>query len=562
VIGWCVHDTPSHGADPSTYVTIRGSSGLQRFFRYAMFIYSFYLCYVLSLYPFTECYAQPYFFSYLIPQVPQDYNASSALPCLFIHILCYSLSLYPFTERYAQPYSFSCLTAGYNGLLYEEGGYIDVIIVMDWLAKYHALIVYDEKVVRIPYGDEKGCQVYLAQVTSKKTEDKSEEKRLEDASIVREFLEVFPEDLPRLPPARQVELQIDLVLGGSRVYSKIDLRSGYHQLRVHEEDIPKTAFRTRYDNSEFQVMPFGLTNASALFIDLMNRVCKPYLDRFVIVFIDNILIYSKSRKEHEGHLKLILRLLKKEELYAKFSKWLGAVLMQKDKLIAYASRQLKDHEKNYTTHDLELGAIVFALKMCRHYLYGTKCVVFTDHKSLQHILDQKELDMGQQQWLELLSDYDYSECLIRSQKRSELHQRRSACKCLTCAKVKVEYQKASGFQDTLEKLTRQYLKEVVSRHEVLVLIIFDRDGKFTSYFWKSLNKELGTRLDMSTAYHPQTDGQSERTIQTLKDMLHTCVLDFGKGWDRHLPLVEFFYRNSYHTNIKAAPFEALYGRKC
>ncbi|GKB76760.1 putative reverse transcriptase domain-containing protein, partial [Tanacetum coccineum] len=316
-------------------------------------------------------------------------------------------------------------------------------------------------------------------------------------------------------------------LQGSRVYSKIDLRSGYHQLRVHEEDIPKTAFRTRYGHYEFQVMPFGLTNAPTVFMDLMNRVCKPYLDRFVIVFIDDILIYSKSRKEHEGHLKLILKLLKEEELYAKFSKcefWLskvqflghvidsegihvdpakiesikdwaspktpteirqflglagyyrrfiegfskiarpmtkltqksvkfdwgekaeaafqllkqklcsapilalpegsenfvvycdashkglGAVLMQREKVIAYASRQLKVHEKNYTTHDLELGAVVFALKMWRHYLYGTKCVVFTDHKSLQHILDQKELNMRQRRWLELLSDYD---CEIR-----------------------------------------------------------------------------------------------------------------------------------------------------
>ncbi|GJV97575.1 putative reverse transcriptase domain-containing protein, partial [Tanacetum coccineum] len=117
-------------------------------------------------------------------------------------------------------------------------------------------------------------------------------------------------------------------LQGSRVYSKIDLRSGYHQLRVREEDIPKTAFRTCYGHHEFQVMPFGLTNAPAVFIDLMNQVCKPYLDRFVIVFIDDILIYSKSRKEHEGHLKLILKLLKEEELYAKFSKcefWLSKV---------------------------------------------------------------------------------------------------------------------------------------------------------------------------------------------------------------------------------------------
>ncbi|GKE81974.1 putative reverse transcriptase domain-containing protein [Tanacetum coccineum] len=116
--------------------------------------------------------------------------------------------------------------------------------------------------------------------------------------------------------------------------------------------------------------------------------------------------------------------------------------------------------------------------------------------------------------------------------------------------------------DTLEKLTRRYLKEVVSKHGVSVSIISDHDGKFTSHFWKSLNKALGTRLDMSITYHLETDGQSERTIQILEDMLRACVLDFGKGWDRHLPLVELSYNNSYHTIIKAAPFEALYGRKC
>ncbi|GJS79276.1 putative reverse transcriptase domain-containing protein [Tanacetum coccineum] len=457
----------------------------------------------------------------------------------------------------------------------------------------------------------KGCQVFLAQISAKKEEDKSEGKHIKDVPIVRDFPDVFPEDLPGLPLARPMEFQIDLIPGaapvarapyrlapsemkelseqlqelsnkgfirpssspwgapvlffkkndgsfrmcidyrelnkltvknryplsriddlfdqlqGSSIYSKIDLRLGYHQLSVREQDIPKKAFRTRYGHYEFQVMPFGLTNAPAVFMDLMNRVCKPYLDKFVIVFIDDILIYSKNEKEHEEHLKAILELLKKEQLYAKFSKcefwipkvqflghvidsrgihvdpakiesikdwaspktpteirqflglagyyrrfiegfskiaksmtkltqkgikfdWgekeenafqlikqklcsapilalpegsedfvvycdashkgLGAVLMQREKVIAYASRQLKVHEKNYTTHDLELGSVVFALKIWRHYLYGTRCTVFTDHKSLQHILDQKELNMRQRRWLELLSDYD---CDIR-----------------------------------------------------------------------------------------------------------------------------------------------------
>ncbi|GJU64233.1 putative reverse transcriptase domain-containing protein [Tanacetum coccineum] len=249
-----------------------------------------------------------------------------------------------------------------------------------------------------------GHNVLLAHVTIKETEDKSGEKRLEDVPIVRDFPEVFPEDLSGLPPTRQVEFQIDLMPGvapvarapyrlapskmkelseqlqelsdkgfirpnsspwgapvlfvkkkdgsfrmcidyrelnkltvknryplpriddlfdqlqGSSVYSKIDLRSGYHQLRVREEDILKMALRTRYGHYEFQVMPFGLTNAPAVFMHLMNRVCKPYLDKFVIVFIDDILIYSKNKKEHEEHLKAIMELLKKEELYAKFSK--------------------------------------------------------------------------------------------------------------------------------------------------------------------------------------------------------------------------------------------------
>ncbi|GKA87781.1 putative reverse transcriptase domain-containing protein [Tanacetum coccineum] len=498
-------------------------------------------------------------------------------------------------------------------LMPVELGSFDAIIGMDWLVKYQAIIFCAEKIVRIPWGNEtlivhgdgsnqgyeahlyiisytktheymlKGCPVFLANINTKETDDKSEEKRLEDVPIVRDFPDVFPEDLPGLPLTRQVEFQIDLIPGaapvarapyrlapsemkelseqlkelsgkgfirpssspwgapvlffkkkdrsfrmcidyrklnklavknryplpriddlfdqlqGSSIYSKIDLRSGYHQLRVREEDIPKTAFKTRYGHYEFQVMPFGLTNAPAVFMDLMNRVCKPYLDKFVIVFIDDILIYSKNKQEHEEHLKLILELLKKEELYAKFSKcefwipkvqflghvidsqglagyyrrfiegfskiakpitkltqkkvkfeWgdkqeiafqllkqklcsapilalpegsedfivycdasikgLGAVLMQREKVIAYASRQLKIHEKNYTTHDLELGAVVFALKIWRHYLYGTKCTVFTDHKSLQHILNQKELNMRQRRWLELLSDYD---CEIR-----------------------------------------------------------------------------------------------------------------------------------------------------
>ncbi|GKE07594.1 putative reverse transcriptase domain-containing protein [Tanacetum coccineum] len=220
--------------------------------------------------------------------------------------------------------------------------------------------------------------------------------------------------------------------------------------------------------------------------------------------------------------------------------------------------------------------------MWRHYLYGTKCVVFADHKSLQHILDQKELNVRQRRWLELLSNYD-----LEYQKPSSLLVQpiipvwkwenitmdfvtklpKTTSGQDTIWVIVYRLTKSAHFlpmkeTDSMEKLTRQYLKEVVSRHGVPVSIISDRDSKFTSHFWKSLNEALGTQLDMSTAYHPQTDVQSERTIQTLEDMLRACVMDFGKGWDRHLPLIEFSYNNSYHTSIKVAPFEALYGRKC
>ena len=316
-------------------------------------------------------------------------------------------------------------------------------------------------------------------------------------------------------------------LEGSKVYSKLDLRQGYYQVRVREEDIPKTALNSRYGHYEFTVMPFGLTNAPAVFMDLMHRVFRPYLDQFVVVFIDDILVYSKSEEEHEEHLRIVQETLQQHKLYAKFSKcefWLdkvaflghiissngaevdpskiesivnwkrpesvpeirsflglagyyrrfvkdyskiagplssmtgknakfvwsdkceksfeelkrrlttapvlvlpegtedfvvftdaskdglGCVLMQREKVIAYASRKLKPYERNYPTHDLELAAIVFALGKWRHYLYGPKFTVLTDHKSLKYVFTQKELNMRQRRWMEFLGDYS---CEIR-----------------------------------------------------------------------------------------------------------------------------------------------------
>ncbi|GJR24245.1 putative reverse transcriptase domain-containing protein [Tanacetum coccineum] len=648
---------------------------------------------------------------------------------------------------------------------------------------------------------QKGFPIFLAHVTAKEIEDKSEKKRLSRANN-RELPEVYPEtcrvpstesykgikiDLVpgaapvarapyRLAPSEMKELIDDLFdqLQGSSVYSKIDLRSGYHQLRVREEDISKTAFRTRYRHYEFQVMPFGLTNAPAVFMDLMDRVCKPYLDKFVIIFIDDILIYSKNKKEHEEHLKLILELLKKEELYAKFprvnleflkrivptslrlagyyrrfiegfskiakpmtkltqkkvkfewgdkqeaafqllkqkfiegfskiakpmtkltqkkvkfewgDKQEAAFQLLKQKLCSAPILALPEGSEDFIAYcdasKKGLGAVLMQREKCSLSRFGG--IICTEPSVQCSLITRVSLDLPKQilnaqteaRKPENIKNEDVGGMLVENAKYPEairtekleprtdgtlclngrswlpcygdlrtviMHESHKSkysihpgsdkmyqdmkklywwpnmkadiatyvSKCLTCAKVKAEHQRPSGLlvqpkipewkwdnitmdfvtklpkssqgydtiwvivdrltksaiftpmreTDPLDKLARMYLKEVVTRHGIPVSIICDRDPRFASNFWRSLQNALGTNLDMSTAYHPQTDGQSERTIQTLEDMLRACAIDFGKGWVNHLPLVEFSYNNSYHASIKAAPFEALYGRKC
>ncbi|KAL4367743.1 hypothetical protein GQ457_05G022050 [Hibiscus cannabinus] len=556
-------------------------------------------------------------------------------------------------------------------------------------------------------------------------------------------------------------------LRDASVFSKIDLRSGYYQMKVKDADVPKTAFRTRYGHFKFLVMPFGLTNAPAAFMDLMNRVFKPYLDKFVVVFIDDILIYSHNKDDHAEHLRIVLQTLRECQLYAKFSKcefWLsevaflghvisakgimvdpkkvqtildwrpprnvsevrsflglvgyyrrfvkvfsvialpltkllrkdkpfewsedrqrsfdklkqalthapvliqpepgkeftvysdashsglGCVLMQGENVIAYASRQLKPHELNYPTHDLELAAIVFALKIWRHYLYGEKCHMFIDHKSLKYLLTQKDLNLRQRRWMELLKDYDLvidyhprkanvvadalsqkpnsaslainahfrltkerkllfelqvqsdlvsrirellyfkdRMCVpnddgLRKEMLDEAHQSpfsihpgsvkmykdlkplywwpgmkaditNYVSRCLTCQKVKAEHRAPTGLLQPLkfpqwkwERITMDFVTglPITPRKNDSVWVIVDRL----------------TKLNLSIAFHPQTDGQSERVIQILEDMLRACVIDFGKNRERSIPLVEFAYNNSYQSSIQMAPFEALYGRRC
>ncbi|GJV39540.1 reverse transcriptase domain-containing protein [Tanacetum coccineum] len=253
--------------------------------------------------------------------------------------------------------------------------------------------------------------------------------------------------------------------------------------------------------------------------------------------------------------------------------------------VMLSSRQLKPHEENYTTHDLELGAVIFALKIWRHYLYGTKCTVYTDHKSLQHILCQKELNMRQRRWLELLADYDCEICyhpgkanvvadaLSRKKRSNPFRCFKAVCHKTLCLLVQPEIPMWKWERITMDFVTK--LPKTSTGHDAIWVIVDrltksahfipiratdiishpDSGNHYTKFSWV-------LQLDMSTTYHPETDGQSERTIQTLEDMLRACVIDFGKGWDKHLPLVEFSYNNSYHASIKAAPFEALYGRKC
>ncbi|GJR80334.1 putative reverse transcriptase domain-containing protein [Tanacetum coccineum] len=519
----------------------------------------------------------------------------------------------------------------------------------------------------------KRCQVFLTQISVKKKDDKSEGKQIKDVPIVRDFPDVFPKDLPGLPPARPVEFQIDLIPRAAPV-ARVPYRlapSKIKELSAQLQEISDKGF-IRPSSS-----PWG---SPVLFVKKKDG------ERFSV---------NKARKLVHAPNSALLE--GSEEFVSTDDashKGLGVVLMQREKVIAYASRQLKVHEKNYTTHDLELGSVVFALNLWRHYLYGTRCTVFTDHKSLQHILDQKELNMRQRRWLELLSDYDcyiryhpgkenvVSDALSRKERIEPLRVRalvmtigldlpkrileaqieaqklenlinedvggiirrdipkeilepradgtlclhgrswlpcygdlRSVImheshkskysihpgsekmyqdmkklywwpnmkadiatyvsKCLTCTRVKAEHQRPSGLlvqpeipEWKWDNITMDFITKLpkLSQGFDTIWVIIDRLIKFAHFLpirendpldklARSFQKALGTYISMSTAYHPETGGQSERTIQTLEDMLCACVIDFGKGWVKHLPLAEFSYNNSYHASIKAAPYE-------
>nr|GEU37230.1 putative reverse transcriptase domain-containing protein [Tanacetum cinerariifolium] len=471
-----------------------------------------------------------------------------------------------------------------------------VIKGMDWLSNHKDEIVCHEKIVR------------MLRVLGERPEEKARHLMSGKASNEKQEDIVVVRDFPKL--------------------------------RVHEDDIPKTAFRTRYRHFDFTVMSFGLTNAPTVFMDLMNRACRPYLGKFMIVFIDDILIYFKTREEHVENPRLVLELLKKEKLYAKFSKcefWLRKVqflgyviygngihvyhskikgvknwkaprtpsevrsflglvgyyrrfienfseiansltiLTQKCKTFDWGEEQknafqtLKDKLCNAPVLALLDGPKDFVI-YCDVFELGLGCVLMNRGK--------KELNMRHRRWIELFSDYNCEIC-YHPGKANVVADALSRKERVNPKRVKAEDQRPSVLLQQpeilltksayflhmhedykVDRLARLYLNEIVARHGVPISIISNRDSRCTSRFLPSMQEALGTRLDMSMAYHPQNDGQSERTIQTLEEMLRACVLDFRGSWDVHIPLVKFSYNNSYHSSVRCAPFEALYGRKC
>ncbi|GJU76714.1 putative reverse transcriptase domain-containing protein [Tanacetum coccineum] len=547
----------------------------------------------------------------------------------------------------------------------------------------------------------------------KGTKTSQQEKRLEDVTICSRILEVFPEDLPGIPPTRQVEFRIDLELNGTKgfirpssspwgapvlfvkkkdgsfrmcidykelnkltvknryplpriddlfdqlqgssIYSKIDLRSGYHQLRVREEDIPKTAFRTRYGHYEFQVMSFGLTNAPAVFMDLMNRVCKPYLDKFVIVFIDDILIYSKSKKEHEEHLRQILKLLKKEELYAKFSKcefWISRVQFLSHVIDCRGIHvdpakieSIKDWASPKTP--TEIRQFLGLAGYYRRFIEGFSKIAKTMTKLTQKGV---KFDWGDKQEaaFQLLKQKLCSAPILALPEGSEdfiaycdaskkglggsvdAKEEKSVCsKDLVgtiCTGTKgnvagLEYaddddceisispRKANVVADALSRKEREPLRvralvmtigldlpkqilraqtearkpENIKKEDVGGILVenskdpeklrsksYEPTGKQSSWRKRQESnlKEVTSegfgyaKFKICDCISTANRRQSERPSNIFGYANFACVIDFGNGWVKHFPLVEFSYNNSYHASIKAAPFEALYGRKC
>ncbi|GKB51907.1 putative reverse transcriptase domain-containing protein [Tanacetum coccineum] len=410
-------------------------------------------------------------------------------------------------------------------------GSFDVIIGMDWLSKYHARIICDEKVIHIPINGE----TLIIQVMEKK----SDEKRLEDILVVREFPEVFPEDLHGLPPVRQIAKSLTELTQKNKKY-------------IWGEN----------QESAFQLLKQKLCEAPILALPEGKK-------RFVFNLMHPIKDWSGVNAKEKA--------LKEENLKAENLRGMDkAFEIRPDGTRCIKNRSwlplfgnLRDlimHESHKSKYFIHPGSDKMYRDLKKLYLwpnmkaiiaeYVGKCLtcsrVKAECQKPSGLLVQPEIPMWK--WERITMDF-----VTKLPRTSSGH---DTIWVIVDRLTKSAYFIPTPETDSMETLTRLYIKEIVSRHGVPISIIADHDSHFTSRFWQSLQNALGTQLDMSTAYHPETDGQSERTIQTLKDMLRACIIDFGKGWEKHLPLVEFSYNNSYHASIKAAPFEALYGRKC
>nr|GEW49709.1 transposon Ty3-I Gag-Pol polyprotein [Tanacetum cinerariifolium] len=434
-----------------------------------------------------------------------------------------------------------------------SGGSFNVIIGMDWLSDHKAEIICHKKVLSIPLLDGKVLRV-LGEKPKVKMRQlmyvRDKEKKQEKIVVVRYFPEVFPDDLSGLPQVREIEFQIELypkeMLVAKSSYrlapSKLEELSG--QLKELQDKGFIRLSSSPWGALKCKTFDWGEEQDNA-FQTLKDKLCNAP----VLALPDrpkDFMVYCDAS-----------------------GLGLGCVLMQRGKVIAYASRQLKIHEKNCTTHDLELGAVVFALKIWRHYLYGTKS---GDVRTL--IMDESykskySVHPGAAKMYYNLRDRPSG--LLQQLKILEWKWEGISMYFVT------KLPRISSGHDTIwvivnrltmrddykmDRLARLYLSEIVARHGVPISIISDRDSRFTMRFWQSMQEALRTRLDISMAYHPQTDDQSERTIQTLEDMLGACVLDVGGSWDVHLPFVEFLYNNSYHSSARCVLFEALYGRCC
>ncbi|GJZ67425.1 putative reverse transcriptase domain-containing protein [Tanacetum coccineum] len=423
----------------------------------------------------------------------------------------------------------------------------DVIIGMDWLVKHDAVIVCGEKVILIPYGNK------MLIVESDKGVSRLKVISCIKAyvPVIRNFPEVFPEELPGLPLPRQVEFRIDLVSGATPVARtpyrlassemkefSIQLQellekgfirpSGYHQLRIKEEDIPITAFRTWYGHFEFQVMSFELTNLPIVFMDLMNQLDSV---QFLGHVIDLSGVHVDLAKIEA--IKTIACSSFDDDCYNDLPKRIRKA--QKEAMKKNGLRDLVMHESHKSKYSIHLGTdkIYQDLKPLYWWLnmkadiatYVSKCLtcanVKAEHQKPSGLLQQPEIPVWK--WERITMDFVSGLPRMPSGYNTIWVIVDRLTKSVHFLPIKK--------MDSMEKLTRLYLKEIVCRHGVPILIILDRDSHFTSNFWRSLQEALGMNLDMSTAYHPQMDGQSERTIQTLEDMLHKRLkpLEFEVG---------------------------------